>query len=159
MLYYTICYILLYYIILYVIFYYIILYYMLYSTILYYTICYILLYYIILYAIFYYTILYYMPHGVTYYISYFIYYSPADVIEFVHAYNESGNFTVYLESINNVSRSDASLNVTIQDPCEGLHFATNSPVTRPQSGPGVGEIYIYWNPAEALFPTGALSLV
>ena len=61
-----------------------------------------------------------------------------------------------LESINNISMAEDNVNMTVQDPVKGMYLKTNSPLTRPWTRGGVGEIMIFWDPDEALLATGTV---
>lgn len=72
----------------------------------------------------------------------------------MHVWNASGNYSVYVESINNVSVNFDTVNMTVQDPVAAMYMRTNSPVTRPWERGGWLDIEIYWAPNEALLATG-----
>ena len=76
----------------------------------------------------------------------------------MHVWNASGNYSVYVESINNVSVNFDSVNMTVQDPVKAMYMRTNSPVTRPWTRGGILDIEIYWSPDEALLATGQCTL-
>lgn len=77
-----------------------------------------------------------------------------DYIIFNHAYEFAGNYTVDVVSINNVSVDSTAVDMTCQNPVKGVHFYTNTPVTRGWVRGGLAIFTIFYVPDEALFATG-----